>query len=81
MCICVACTHFEMEAVHVAVRGAVDGALGGELQRVKQIVALGGEGAAQLQQGVADPTGPIVHQLENNTQYSVNNKSNGDLRS
>lgn len=50
--------------VHVLVRGAVDGAFRGELQGVEQGEALDGEGAAQLQRGVADPTGPVVHQLE-----------------
>lgn len=50
--------------VHVFVGGAVDGAFYGELQRVKKGLTLDSEGAAQLQQGVADPAGPIVHQLE-----------------
>lgn len=50
--------------VHVFVGGAVDGAFCGELERIKETVTLDTEGAAQLKQGVADPTGPVVHQLE-----------------
>lgn len=50
--------------VHVFVGGAVDGAFCGELQRVEECLTLDTERAAQLQQGVADPTGPVVHQLE-----------------
>lgn len=50
--------------VHVFVGGAVDGAFCGELQGVKKSVTLDTEGAAQLKWGVADPAGPVVHQLE-----------------
>lgn len=50
--------------VHVFVGGAVNGAFCGELQGVKEIVTLDTEGTAQLKLGVADPTGPVVHQLE-----------------
>lgn len=57
-------THFEAEVVHVFVSGAVDGAFGGELEGVEERVTLDAEGAVQLQQGVADPTGPVVHQLQ-----------------
>lgn len=51
--------------VHVFVGGAVDGPLGGELQGVEEGETLDAEGAAQLQQGVADSAGPVVHQLQN----------------
>lgn len=44
--------------------GAVDAALGGEFQRVKEFVTLDLERAAQFQQGVTDPTRPVVHQLD-----------------
>lgn len=56
-------TYFEMEVVHGFFGGAVDGSLAGELQRVKEFVTLDLEGTAQLQQGVTDPTRPVVHQL------------------
>lgn len=39
-------------------------AFSGELQGVKKSLTLDTEGAAQFKHGVADPTGPIVHQLE-----------------
>lgn len=63
MHICMRVTHFEVQVVHVLVGGAVDGAFCGELQRVEEILTLHPEGATQLKQGVADPTGPVVHQL------------------
>lgn len=50
--------------VHGFSGGAVDVALGGEFQRVKEFVTLDLERAAQLQQGVTDPTRPVVHQLD-----------------
>lgn len=53
-----------MQVVHVFVSSAVDGAFCGELQWIKEIVALDTEGAAQLKQGLADPAGPVIHQLE-----------------
>lgn len=66
-CICahLDVTHFEAQVVHVFVSGAVDGTFCGELQRVKEIVILDAEGATKLKLSVTDPTGPIVHQLEN----------------
>lgn len=57
-------TYFEMEVVHGFFGGAVDGSLGGELQRVKEFVTLDLERTAQLQQGVTDSTRPVVHQLD-----------------
>ncbi|TNN54143.1 hypothetical protein EYF80_035651 [Liparis tanakae] len=57
-------THSEAEVVHVPVGGAVDGPFSGEVQRVEERLALDTQGAAQLEEGVADPTGPVVHQLE-----------------
>lgn len=56
--------------VHVFVLGAVDGSFCGELQGVKEVEALGAEGAAQLKQGVADPTRPVVHQLDEGNERS-----------
>ena len=56
--------------VHVLVLGAVDGSFCGELQGVKEVEALHTEGAAQLQQGVADPTWPVVHQLDEGDERS-----------
>lgn len=56
--------------VHVFVSGAVDGAFGGELEGVEERVTLDAEGAVQLQQGVADPTGPVVHQLQSENRKS-----------
>lgn len=50
--------------IHVAVRGAVDGAFCGELQGVEKSVALDTEGAVQVEHRVTDPTRPVVHQLE-----------------
>lgn len=57
-------THFEMEVVDGFFRGAVDGSLGGEFQRVEQFVTLHLERAAQLQQGVTDLTRPVVQELD-----------------
>lgn len=54
--------------VHVLVRGTVNQSFRGELQRVEDGQVLDTEGAAQLQQGVADPAGSVVHQLEKRTQ-------------
>lgn len=42
-------SHPEFQVVHVFVHSAVDGAFGGELQRVKESVSLDTERAAQLQ--------------------------------
>lgn len=61
-------TYFEAEVVHVFVCGAVDGALCVELQRVKDGLTLHTEGATQLEVGVADLTGPVVHKLEEENQ-------------
>lgn len=56
--------YFETEVIHVAVRGAVDGSLCGELQGVEDSLTLGAEGAAQLEHSLADPAGAVVHQLD-----------------
>ena len=50
--------------VHVPVGGAVDWSLGGEAEGVEQRLALDSDWTAQLQQSVADPTRPVVHQLQ-----------------
>lgn len=50
--------------VHVFVCSAVDGSFGGELQWVKEILTLESERALQIEQGVADSTGPVVHKLD-----------------
>lgn len=47
--------------VHVLVRGTINQSFRGELQRVEDGQVLDTEGAAQLQQGVADPAGSVVH--------------------
>lgn len=66
MCVFVrACrAYFEVEMVHGVVGGAVEGAFSGELQGIKESLTLDSEGAAQLKEGVANPTGPVIHQLE-----------------
>ena len=58
-------SHLEMVWVDGAVGGAVERALGGDLQRVHELMATqtATHGAAQLQQGVADPTRSVIHQL------------------
>lgn len=53
-----------MEVVDGFLRAAVDGSLGGEFQRVEEFVTLDLQRAAQLQQRVADPTGPVVDELD-----------------
>lgn len=53
-----------MEVVDGLFGGAVDGTLGGEFQRVEEVVTLDLQRAAQLQQGVTDPTGPVVDELD-----------------
>lgn len=64
-------THFEVELVDAFVGSAVDGAFSGELQRVKEGMGLGSERAAQLQEGVADPAGAVVHKLEKTSGYKI----------
>ena len=57
------------------VRGAVNGALCGKLQGVEEGLTLDAEGAVQLEPGVADPTGPVVHQLETKKETLVSEAS------
>lgn len=56
-------SHLQHERVDGAVGGAVERALSGNLQRVHELMALQTLGAAKMQQGVADPTRPVIHQL------------------
>ena len=63
MCACGECIYFEAQGVHGVVGGAVERALSGELQGVEELVALDTQRATQLEQGAADPAGPVVHQL------------------
>lgn len=56
-------TYFQVQVVGGFPGRAVDGSLGGEVQRVKEVVTLDLERAAQLQQSVTDPTRPVVDQL------------------
>ena len=56
--------YLELQCVEGLVGRAADWALGLQLQGVQQPVALGPQGTAQLQAGLADAAGSVVHQLE-----------------
>lgn len=61
--------------IHAFVGRAVDWSFCGELQWVKDSVSPDTERAAQLQEGVADPTGAIVHQLGKKRNKNINMSS------